>query len=324
MTTFKSDVSESDFVADNTSDETFRDAARTYVGRVRGGDMGSLPAVLGLVVLFIVFGLANERFMSALNLANLVTQAGSICVLAMGLVFVLLLGDIDLSAGVAGGVSACTMALVIADQGWPCGAAVLAGVVCGALIGFGHRSAAGETGNTVIRGYPRVLPWAARRYAQTLIGEGGSVRVDDPVIRGITIDNVPVTVGWAGALLVVVGFAGLEFYRHRAKVRAGLHHSPFGVVVARVAGVAVVTLGVTYLLNVNRSVNPNVEIRGIPYVLPIVGVLLIAFDRRADPHLVRTAHLCRRRPTRRRRGGPVSTSVGSGCRSSSSVRLWPP
>ena len=74
--------------------------------------MGSLPAVLGLVVLFIVFGLANERFMSALNLANLVTQAGSICVLAMGLVFVLLLGDIDLSAGVAGGVSACAMALV--------------------------------------------------------------------------------------------------------------------------------------------------------------------------------------------------------------------
>ena len=81
--------------------------------------MGSLPAVLGLIVLFIVFGLANERFLSALNLANLVTQAGSICVLAMGLVFVLLLGDIDLSAGVAGGVSACAMALAITDHGWP-------------------------------------------------------------------------------------------------------------------------------------------------------------------------------------------------------------
>jgi D-xylose transport system permease protein len=275
MTTFKSDVSESDFVADNTSDETFRDAARTYVGRVRGGDMGSLPAVLGLVVLFIVFGLANERFMSALNLANLVTQAGSICVLAMGLVFVLLLGDIDLSAGVAGGVSACAMALVIADQGWPWWAAVLAGVVCGALIGLAIGALRAKLG---IPSFVVTLAFFLGLQGVTLklIGEGGSVRVDDPVIRGITIDNVPVTVGWAGALLVVVGFAGLELYRHRAKVRAGLHHSPIGVVVARVAGVAVVTLGVTYLLSVNRSVNPNVEIRGIPYVLPIVGVLLIA------------------------------------------------
>ena len=77
--------------------------------------MGSLPAILGLVVLFVVFGLANDRFLSALNLANLVTQAGSICVLAMGLVFVLLLGDIDLSAGVAGGVSACAMALIVVN-----------------------------------------------------------------------------------------------------------------------------------------------------------------------------------------------------------------
>ena len=66
--------------------------------------MGSLPAILGLVVLFVVFGLANDRFLSALNMANLITQAGAIMVLAMGLVMVLLLGDIDLSAGVAGGV----------------------------------------------------------------------------------------------------------------------------------------------------------------------------------------------------------------------------
>ena len=100
-------------------DQTFGEAVRAYLRRVRGGDMGSLPAVLGLIVLFVVFGLANDRFLSALNLANLVTQAGSICVLAMGLVFVLLLGDIDLSAGVAGGVSACVMALTIVNAGWP-------------------------------------------------------------------------------------------------------------------------------------------------------------------------------------------------------------
>ena len=88
MTTVKPELADADAAADTSSDESFRDAALSYLQRVRGGDMGSLPAVLGLVVLFIVFGLANERFLSALNLANLVTQAGSICVLAMGLVFV--------------------------------------------------------------------------------------------------------------------------------------------------------------------------------------------------------------------------------------------
>lgn len=274
MTTLKNDVAASDFAADDRSDATFGEAVRSYVRRVRGGDMGSLPAVLGLVVLFIVFGLANERFISALNLANLVTQAGSVCVLAMGLVFVLLLGDIDLSAGVAGGVSACAMALVITDAGWPWWAAVLAGVACGALLGLAIGALRAKLG---IPSFVVTLAFFLGLQGVTLklIGEGGSVRVDDPVIRGITIDNVPVTVGWTGAVLVVVGFAGLELYRHRAKVAAGLHHSPFGVVVARVVGVAVVTLGVTCLLSLNRSVNPNVEIRGIPYVLPIVAVLLV-------------------------------------------------
>jgi D-xylose transport system permease protein len=274
MTTVKPELADADAAADISSDESFRDAAHSYLQRVRGGDMGSLPAVLGLVVLFIVFGLANERFLSALNLANLVTQAGSICVLAMGLIFVLLLGDIDLSAGVAGGVSACAMALVITDEGWPWWAAVLAGVVCGALIGLAIGLLRAKLG---IPSFVVTLAFFLGLQGVTLklIGEGGSVRVNDPVIRGITIENLPVTVGWTCALLVVVGYGGMELYRHRSKVAAGLHHAPLGVVAARIVVVSAVTLGVTFLLSVNRSVNPNVQIRGIPYVLPMVGVLLI-------------------------------------------------
>ena len=98
MTTLNTKLADGEFAADTQSDDTFLDAVRGYARRVRGGDM-ILPAILGLIVLFIVFGLANDRFVSALNLANLVAQAGSICVLAMGLVFVLLLGDIDLLGG---------------------------------------------------------------------------------------------------------------------------------------------------------------------------------------------------------------------------------
>jgi D-xylose transport system permease protein len=236
--------------------------------------MGSLPAILGLLVLFVVFGFANERFLSALNLANLVTQAGSICVLAMGLVFVLLLGDIDLSAGVAGGVAACVMALTVVNFQWPWWAAILAGVAVGALIGLAIgilRSRLGIPSFVVTLAFFLGLQGVTLK----LIGEGGSVRVDNPVIRGLTIDNLPVTAGWVCALLVAVAFGALEVYRYRTKVTQGLHHSPLGVVAARIGAVAVVALGVTYVLSLNRSVNPNIAIRGIPYVLPLVAVLLI-------------------------------------------------
>ncbi|SCX24230.1 sugar ABC transporter permease [Mycolicibacterium fluoranthenivorans] len=277
MTTLNPKLADADFAADAHTDESFRDAVRSYLRRVRGGDMGSLPAVLGLIVLFTVFGLANERFTSALNLANLVTQAGSICVLAMGLVFVLLLGDIDLSAGVAGGVSACAMGLMIVNGGWPWWAGVLAGILCGAAIGLAIGLLRAKLG---IPSFVVTLAFFLGLQGVTLklIGEGGSIRIDDPVIRGITIDNMPVTAGWLFALLIVAGFTGLELYRHRTKVTQGLVHPPIGVVIARIIGVAAVTLGVAYVLNLNRSVNPNVEIRGIPYVLPLVGALLIALS----------------------------------------------
>ena len=125
----------SGFAEDSRRSVTLRDAWADYVNRLRGGDMGSLPAILGLVVLYIVFGLANDRFLSMLNQANLVIQAGSICVLAMGLVFVLLLGEIDLSAGVTGGVSAAFTALAVVDHGQPWWIAILIGMLVGAVIG---------------------------------------------------------------------------------------------------------------------------------------------------------------------------------------------
>lgn len=268
-------LADSDFAGDARADVTFGAAVRGYLQRVRGGDMGSLPAVLGLIVLFVVFGLANDRFLSALNLANLITQAGSICVLAMGLVFVLLLGDIDLSAGVAGGVSACAMGLIIVNQNWPWWAAILTGILCGALIGLAIGLLRAKLG---IPSFVVTLAFFLGLQGVTLklIGEGGSVRVDDPVIRGLTISNLPVNIGWAAAVVVVLAFAGIEFYQYRRKAALQLANAPLGVVAARVGTVAAVILGVTYILSVNRSVNATNEIRGIPYVLPLILVLLVA------------------------------------------------
>jgi D-xylose transport system permease protein len=274
MTDIITDAEEAGFASDRTQSNTLGEATRAYVNRVRGGDMGSLPAILGLAVLFVVFGIANDRFLSALNMANLITQAGAIMVLAMGLVMVLLLGDIDLSAGVAGGVSACVMGLLIVKHDQPWYLAVLAAVLVGAAIGLVIGVLVAKLG---IPSFVVTLAFFLGLQGVTLklIGEGGSVRVNDSVIAGITKDNLSVTAGWISAIVIIVGFALLSLRSHRSKVSKGLQHQPLAVVVGQIVALAAILLGVTYVLNINRAPNPGFVIEGIPYVLPLVAVLLI-------------------------------------------------
>src|SRR5450759_2673023 len=112
-----------------------------YVSRMRGGDMGALPAVLGLLVLSVTFTVAKpSSFPSALNLANLFQQGAVVATIAMGLVFVLLLGEIDLSAGVTSGVCGAVLAVLLTRSGSPwfvaVAAAIATGLAIGLLIGF--------------------------------------------------------------------------------------------------------------------------------------------------------------------------------------------
>ena len=110
-----------------------------YRTKVRSGDMGSLPAVIGLIVLVVLFSLANPVFFTSLNFANFFTQAAVVMILAMGLIFVLLLGEIDLSAGVTSGVSGALLAVSLSRWGlaWPIAIAIamLAGIAIGLFIG---------------------------------------------------------------------------------------------------------------------------------------------------------------------------------------------
>ncbi|RYJ06954.1 MAG: ABC transporter permease [Actinomycetales bacterium] len=276
MTDIITDAEEAGFANDRTQSNTLGEAARAYVNRVRGGDMGALPAILGLLVLFIVFGLANDRFLSALNMANLITQAGAIIVLAMGLVMVLLLGDIDLSAGVTGGASAAVMGLAIADHDLPWGVAVLGALVTGAVIGLVIGLIVAKVG---IPSFVVTLAFflGLQGLLLKLIGDGGSVRVDQEVIKGITKNNVPPTWGWVLAVVVIVVYALLALRSHRMKVSKGLQHQPLAVVVAQIVALAVILLVVTYVLNLNRAPNAGFVIEGIPYVLPLVIALLIAW-----------------------------------------------
>ncbi len=268
-------VTASDFEVDTRQAVTLADAGRDYLNRLRGGDMGSLPALLGLVVLFIVFSSAHDRFLTTYNMANLVVQAASICVLAMGLVFVLLLGEIDLSAGVAGGASATITALSIVDNGWSWWTAALAGIAVGVIIGLAIGLLVSLLG---IPSFVVTLAFflALQAVPLKLIGSGGSIRFNDDVLRGLSIKNVPVTAGWIAAVVIVVGYAALSLWRFRSRSAKGLVHKPFALVLLQIIVLAGVVLGITYLLSQNRAPNPLIfDISGVPWVAPVVVALLL-------------------------------------------------
>ncbi|MCV2490559.1 ABC transporter permease [Geodermatophilus sp. YIM 151500] len=263
------------FEGDRRDDTSLGGIVRGYVDRIRGGDLGALPAVLGIVVLGILFAaLRPETFLTPLNITNLLVQAVPITILAMGLVFVLLLGEIDLSAGVVSGVAAAVMAQLLAEAGAPWYVAVLAAIVTGAVIGLFTGSLVGVIGiPSFVVTLALFLGWQG--VTLRLIGQGGTVPVRDPVIIGVSNQNLPVVLGWVLALAVVLVYAALQLNRLRRQRSRGLASEPTVIVVGRIVIIAAVTLGITALLSIDRALSAAVDLAGIPYAVPLVVVLLL-------------------------------------------------
>jgi ABC-type xylose transport system permease subunit len=264
----------SGFEGDRSAD-SFGASARAYVDRLRGGDLGALPAILGIVVLgLLFFALRPETFLTPRNMANLADQAAPIIILAMGLVFILLLGEIDLSAGVVSGVCAAVMAKLLTDAGAPWYVTVLAAILTGVAIGLFTGSLVGLVGiPSFVVTLALFLGWQG--FTLRLIGEGGTVPVRDPVIRAISSKNLPVTLGWILAIAVIALYAALQLNRWRTQRAKGLAHQPLAVVLVRIGVIAVVVVLVTAVLSVDRAPAVGVVLAGIPYAIPLVVILLL-------------------------------------------------
>ncbi len=163
-----------------------------YFTRVKGGEVGSLPAVLGLIVLFVFFSIMKpETFFTTFNFANLLNQSTAIIVLAMGLVFVLLLGEIDLSAGFTAGTAAAVLAVSIASWGVPWPAALVLGLLTGNLI----------------EGAKAKLRAVSLDHGRVRIGAYGSDHEERPMLPPIARDRASALLGRdvAGDQLVIIG-----------------------------------------------------------------------------------------------------------------------
>ena len=254
---------------------TIKGAAKDYWSRVKAGDIGSLPAVLGLIVLCLVFGSMSSVFLTPGNFANLITQAAAVIVIAMGLIFVLLLGEIDLSAGYTAGVTGAVLVILITNQGQPWYVALIASIAVGALLGF-------LLGSLVARlGIPSFVVTLAAFLAfqgilLLLAGEGGTIRVEDPTILAVENSNMSPTVSWIFFLIVAVAYvlSGLTAMNSRRK--AGLKSELKKLWIIKTAGLLLITGLAVFALNLERSNNPDlVSLKGIPYVVPVILLLLV-------------------------------------------------
>lgn len=255
---------------------TVRRYARDYLARVVGGDIGSLPAVLGLLVLCVTFAFAHPAFLTLGNFANLFGQGAALTVLAMGLVFVLLVGEIDLSAGFASGVCAAVLAVLLTWHGQPLylalAAALATGLAIGLTLGFLVAKVGIPSFVVTLAGF-----LAFQGVMLVIIRGGNIIPVRNDAVIAIANRNLAPVAGWALAAAGVAGFAAVQLLSQRRRAARGLVAPPVAVVLLRVGLLAAVVGTAVYALNLERSRNVVIaSLKGVPLTVPLIVVLLIA------------------------------------------------
>ncbi len=255
---------------------------KDYFGRVRGGELGSIPALVGLVVITAVFSFVHQGFLSAYNLEALVIQAAPIIVMAMGLVFVLLLGEIDLSAGTTGGLCSAITAVLILRHGAPWWLALIVGLVVGMLIGFGMGWLRARIG---IPSFVITLATFLAFQGVTLIligGQGSVILPDNSPLIKLENSFLPLWLGWVLLALFVVGYAAIKVNDALGRQRSGLSRPPFTVIAAKVVVLAIIGAVFTYEMGVNRNVSTNAffnnKAQGMPWVVVLLVILFVVWN----------------------------------------------
>jgi D-xylose transport system permease protein len=249
--------------------------------RVRNGESGSLPVIAGLIVIVIYFQVRNSLFLSAGNLVNLMTQAAWIVMLGMAEVFVLLLGEIDLSIGYSSVIGAVFTLWLLQP---PHPAPLIVAVVVGLAFTAAYSGLQGLI-LTRLRLPSFVVTLAGLLFAQGLLLEvidqaapnsGGTVRMYNNVLSDIEGGSMSPLAGWIVMAASVVLVAALFITRDTRRRASGLAAPPASVTWLKVAAVAVAGVVVVLIGDVNRGVGFAV-VKGVPWVVLVVLVVLVAW-----------------------------------------------
>jgi len=250
---------------------------RAYLGRIKGGQLGAIPAMAGLIVISAVFAVVHPGFLSAYNIEALVIQAAPIIIMAMGLIFVLLLGEIDLSAGTTGGLCAAIMAVLLLRDGAPWWLGAIAALVVGVAIGLGMGWLRARVG---IPSFVITLATFLAFQGVTLIligGQGSVILPDNSPLIGLENSFIPLWAGWVLLGVVVAGYAAIKINDAAGRRRAGLPPTPRAVIAVKVITLAALGALFTHVMDINRNLTTNAffsnKAQGMPWVVLLLVVL---------------------------------------------------
>jgi D-xylose transport system permease protein len=251
--------------ADATVDEDVevRSPQLELLRRFVAGDLAELRVVLALAVIWLVFYVQEPRFMSSVNLSNLVLQMTAVGLVSIGIVLVLLLGEIDLSVGAVSGLAAAIMAVLNVKHGWSPYLAIAAAVAAGMAIGLFQGSVFTRfVVPSFVVTLAGLLAWPGAQLK--VLGETGTVNLNDPKILGLTNTFYSDTVGWILALVAIGAYAALALRARQSRVSQGLSAPQLGLVVLRIGLVTVAILVAVWVLNDDRGV-------------PLAALILVGF-----------------------------------------------
>jgi D-xylose transport system permease protein len=236
---------------------------------VKAGELGSLPIFVGLIIIAIVFQSQNDRFLTAGNFVNLLLQTAPYAVIAMGVTFVLLLGEIDLSIGFVSGVGGVLTAILLAPDGNELPTVIVLAIVFGAgfAIGTMHGLIITKIGvPSFVVTLAGLLAWNG--VVLLLIGARGTVILQNDFVIGIANDFLAPGVGWVLMIVSAALYALIQITRVWSRRRAGLETDPMLIVALRVVGLAAALAVVVAVCNQDR---------GLPYAALLVGALFIVW-----------------------------------------------
>lgn len=230
-------------------------AVTRFWRQVRSGDLGQLPVIVGLIVIAIIFQALNPVFLSATNLVNLLYDSAAVGTISLGIVMVLIVGEIDLSVGSVSGLSSALLGVLWVDQGWPVVAAIIVAALSGALIGLLYATLFTRFGMpsfvATLAGLLAVLGLQLQ-----LLGTEGSINLPygSALVTFGQQQYLPPIVGYVFAVLAaaVIFVTGLSNIRERGK--SNLSTPSMGALMAKTAAILVVLLAAVWYLNQDNGV----------------------------------------------------------------------
>ncbi|RFA09783.1 ABC transporter permease [Subtercola boreus] len=251
--------------------EGVRGAVLAFQQRVRGGDLGSLPVIIGLVVIWVIFQILNPNFLSSNNLVNLTLQCAAVGTISIGIVLVLLLGQIDLSVGSVSGLAAAILGVGLTQLGWPVILAVVVALVVGAAIGFLY-------GLLFTRfGVPSFVITLAGLLAflglqLKVLGPNGSINLpyDSWIVQFAQATFLPPWAAYALAVLAAAAVFYTDVRRAARRRKAGLSTGALSVTLIKSIALLVLLVVVVAYLATDRGL-------GAMFLLFVVLVVVMNF-----------------------------------------------